>query len=69
MPHQMPTKQGQICKIINQPSEEFIVIDDPGIVNDTGSINVVSLKDLQRNIENPLAAPKVSSKKRVNCNQ
>lgn len=39
-------------------AQEYIVLDNPLQHGDTDPINVVSLKDLQRNINNPEKASK-----------
>ncbi len=58
-----PTKQGQICKIIEpsygeNPSEAYIVTEDVSSYNDDAIIYVVSITDLQRNISNPTLSPR-----------
>lgn len=57
----IPTKQGQICKIISEhtnQAQEYIVLDDLELYGDTDYLNVVSLKELQRNANNPQNATK-----------
>jgi hypothetical protein len=54
----IPTKQGQVCKIINplpdeKSDEVYLVCEDPSIFDDDGTIYITSLKELQRNIKNP----------------
>jgi len=64
----LPTKQGQICKIIHplpddKPEESYIVLDDLITYDDNAVIHVVSITNLQRNIENPKLAPVRLTKK------
>ena len=66
----IPARPGQICKIVSDiPDKEsdqvYIVAEDPaGFVGDE-EIEVVELKELQRNIKNPGAAVR----ERVSKNQ
>ena len=58
-----PTKQGQICKIINpypdeNPEETYLVTEDISEYTDDAIIYVVSLTDLQRNVANPTLTPR-----------
>ena len=58
-----PSKQGQICKIINplpeeNPLETYIITEDLAEYSDDAIIYVVSITDLQRNIANPTKAPR-----------
>ena len=58
-----PTKQGQICKIISpfpdeNPEETYLITEDVSEYNDDAIIYVVSITDLQRNIANPILAPR-----------
>ena len=64
----LPTKQGQICKIINpspdeNPAESYIITDNVSEYNDDSIIYIVSITDLQRNIANPTLTPRKSVKK------
>ena len=59
----MPTKQGQICKIINpkpdeNPFEAYIVTEDVKDYPNGAIIQLVSITNLQRNISNPSLAPR-----------
>lgn len=54
----MPTKEGQICRVINPLSDEnpedvFLISEDPSPFDDEDNIYVVNLKDLQRNVKTP----------------
>ena len=51
----------QICKKENS-AEVYIILEDIKSSSNDTVINVVSLTDLQRNISNPLSAPKQSFK-------
>ncbi len=58
----IPSKQGQICKIINpfpdeNPAETYLITDDVSGCGDT-LLYVVSLTELQRNISNPTLTPR-----------
>ena len=64
----LPTKQGQICKISyplpdENPAETYLITEDLISYSDDAVIHVVSLTDLQRNISNPLLAPRKPIKK------
>jgi hypothetical protein len=64
----MPTKCGQICKIVSEiPDMEeedvFIVSEDPADFDNDDEILVVGLKELQRNIKNPDNAERISVRK------
>ena len=55
----MPGRQGQICKIINSradqdPEAVYLVSEDPLPFAADDTIYIVNLRDLQRNIRNPL---------------
>lgn len=59
-----PYSLGQICKIKTPLSYEnaddvYVVTEDPTPFADEEEIYVVNLKDLQRNISQPLLAPKL----------
>ena len=59
----LPTKQGQICKIIQQrqdenPAETYLILEDLADYDDNAIFYVVSITDLQRNITNPTLAPR-----------
>ena len=59
----IPTKQGQICKIVNphpneNPAETYLILEDLTYYSDSEIIYVVSITELQRNISNPTAAPR-----------
>ena len=54
----LPTKEGQICEIIDpstgKKSEDvFIVVDNPLLYSNDDKIRVVALNELQRNTANP----------------
>src|SRR5690348_9755984 len=58
----IPTTQGQICKLLHPPSlekaaEAYLILEDLTSYEDTAIIYVISLSDLQKNIENPTASP------------
>ena len=60
--HIIPTKRGQICKLIDplpddNPNERFLILEDLDQYADNTMIFVVSLIDLQKHIANPSAAP------------
>lgn len=64
----IPSKQGQICKLINpmpdeNPLETYIITEDLSGKSDDATIYVVSITDLQRNIANPTMAPKKATTK------
>lgn len=59
----IPTKQGQIVKLIKpvgneNPTETYLILEDLENYSDNDIIYVVSITDLQRNIHNPTAAPR-----------
>jgi len=59
----IPTKQGQICKLVKpypdeNPAESYLVLEDVSDYADNAIIYVVSVTDLQRNIHNPTASPR-----------
>ena len=45
------------------PAESYIVVEDISLFNDDSTVYVVSITDLQRNITNPLSAPRKLVKK------
>jgi len=58
-----PKKQGQICKLIRpladeNPAETYVVTEDVSAYSDDQITYVVSITDLQRNINNPTMAPR-----------
>lgn len=58
-----PTKQGQICEIINplpgeNPAETYIITEDVSAYKEDTITYIVSITDLQRNISNPALAPR-----------
>lgn len=60
----LPTKEGQICEIIDpatgQKSEDvFIVVDNPQLYSNDDKIRVVALNELQRNTANPDMAERI----------
>lgn len=64
----MPTKPGQIVKIISdvpdlESSDVYIVSEDPSDIAIDEDVLVVSLKELQRNIRNPEKAERISVRK------
>lgn len=59
----LPTKQGQICKIIDpfpdeNPAETYLITEDLSEYSDDAIIYVISLSDLQRNVANPTLSPR-----------
>jgi len=57
----IPARPGQICKVVSDiPDKEsdhvYIVAEDPAGFDVDEEIEVVELKELQRNIKNPGAA-------------
>lgn len=68
----IPTKAGQICKIVNplpdeDPQEVYIVSEDPSGFDDDEDIYVTGLKDLQKNISSPAFTPKFAVPKGDLC--
>ena len=64
----LPSKQGQICKVIelNQgenPLETYIITEDVCTFSNDKIIYIVSVTDLLRNIPNPKLAPLKAIKK------
>ncbi len=60
--HLIPTKRGQICKLIDplpddNPNETFLILEDLGQYADNSTIYVVSLADLQKHSADPSQAP------------
>jgi hypothetical protein len=58
-----PSKQGQIVKLVKtmgdeNPMETYLILEDLDKYSDNDIIYVVSITDLQRNINNPTAAPR-----------
>ena len=60
-----PTKQGQVCKLWNQNSDEdYIIMESaPGSYHIDTTIDIVTLNDLQRNVTRPSLAPRKLIKK------
>ena len=61
----IPTKEGQICKLLNpmedeDPSDVYIVVEDPEPFDADDNIYVVNLKDLQRNSTMPELTPQIA---------
>lgn len=61
---QLPTQAGEICQILHpmedeNPDDVYIVAEDPAPFYPEDNIYVVNLRDLQRNITNPGAAPQI----------
>lgn len=64
----MPTKPGQIVKIISdvpdlESADVFIVSENPSEIADDDDVLVVNLKELQRNIRTPEKAKRISVRK------
>ena len=61
----LPTRQGQICKLVNQQSDEVYIVteSDPSSYHNDATIDTVTLNDLQRNISQPSLAPRKLIKK------
>lgn len=60
----MPTKSGQICKIISaiadmEPEDVYILVEDPMDFDEDDDVLVVNLKDLQRNVRQPDRAERI----------
>lgn len=60
----IPTNEGQICKLINPFADEngedvYIVAEDPSVYDEDDTIYIVSLNELQRNINNPAFADQI----------
>jgi len=58
----MPAKAGQICRITHlmpdeDPDAVYIISEDPSAFDAEDSIYITDLRELQRNINNPLLAP------------
>jgi hypothetical protein len=61
----IPFRAGQICKLLNpiadeNPLDVYIVSEDPELLEADETIYITNLRDLQRNITNPLAAPQIA---------
>jgi hypothetical protein len=61
----IPSQAGQICRLVNpredeNPDDVFIVTEDPQPFEAEDEIDVVKLKDLQRNLHKPEFAPRLS---------
>ena len=61
----LPTKPGQICRLshrseVDNPTDVYIVVEDPSAYSDDDDIYVVNLKDLQRNLSNPYNASQLA---------
>lgn len=61
----IPTETGQICRILNplddeDPTDVYILIEDPKPFDIDDSVYVSSLKDLQRNQHQPLLTPQIA---------
>jgi hypothetical protein len=59
----IPTQAGQVCKTIKSLENEkqddvYIVTEDPSLFDDEDAVEIVKLKDLQRNLNNPALAEK-----------
>jgi len=59
----VPTKQGQICKLVKpypdeNPAETYLILEDLSEYADNAIIYVVSITDLQRNAANPNFSPR-----------
>jgi hypothetical protein len=64
----MPERTGQICRFINPCEGDdlgsvYIIAENPSLYDDHESIDIVNLKELQRNIRNPLNAVRMSAVK------
>ncbi|RFZ91117.1 hypothetical protein D0C36_19440 [Mucilaginibacter conchicola] len=67
-PKLIPTKPGQICKIVStiadlEPEEVYIVTENPEDFDNDEEILVVSLTELQRNVSDTNQASRTSVKK------
>ncbi|WP_162276916.1 hypothetical protein [Mucilaginibacter pedocola] len=59
---------GQICQISNLNTNEnstdvYIITEDPAPFKEGDEIRIVKLRDLQRSIRNPSAAPHITVRK------
>lgn len=65
---QLLGKTGEICRIVNPlddeiPEDVYIIAEDPAPFDPEDEIYVVNLRDLQRHIKNPSAAPACRSQR------
>lgn len=65
MESKIPEREGQICKILHpmadeDPADVYIIAEDPAPFDDDDNIYVVSLNDLQRNINDPQSCQQIS---------
>ncbi|MGY3212474.1 hypothetical protein [Mucilaginibacter sp. HD30] len=61
---QLPTQAGEICQILHpiddeNPGDVYIIAEDPAPFDSEDEIYLVNLRDLQRNINSPAAAPQI----------
>jgi hypothetical protein len=59
-----PERVGQVCKLINpcedeNPDDVYIIVEDPSVFSDDDNVYVVNLKELQKNLKNPVAASQI----------
>jgi len=64
----VPTKQGQVVKIIKpypdeNPAETYLITEDVSAYSDDATIYIVSLTDLQRHTHHPALTPRKAIKK------
>jgi NADPH-dependent ferric siderophore reductase len=65
---EIPSRAGQICRFLNPLNDEdqddvFIVAEDPQAFDDEDEIDVVNLRNLQRNLHQPESAQRISVQK------
>ena len=63
MEPKIPEFEGQVCRVLNpyadeNPDDVYIIAEDPSPFDGEDTIYVVNLKDLQRNIHNPIICQK-----------
>jgi len=59
----IPTQAGQVCRSLSPLEDEregdvYIITGDPVLITGDGTLEAVSLKDLQRNVNDPLKTQK-----------
>lgn len=61
----IPTKEGQICRLLNpmedeNPSDIYIVVENPTSFDADDNIYVVNVRELQRNLGRPELTPQIA---------
>jgi len=64
----IPTQAGQVCKTLvsleNEKQDDvYIITVDPALFDEEDAVEIVKLKDLQRNINDPDRAPRIKTSK------